>query len=131
MLFHSFASQEDRRTFGGGDFVELQYCKRNHSTTINEIVSNDRIEHWKDDSLYLCGDDMNVFYQVYGEILTGGTYANLEHGYLDCCGINYFSPAQAETIRQRLQTKQPTDYEILLHWLEQGKPYNGFYVLGV
>lgn len=131
MLFHSFASQEERRAFGGGDFVELQYCKLTHGTAIREIVSFSMIKHWEDDSLYLCGDDLNVFYEVYGEILTGGTYANLEHGYLDCCGINYFSSEQAETIRQKLQAEQPIDYELLLNWLEQEKQYNGFYVLGV
>ena len=131
MLFHSFASQEERRAFGGGDFVELQYCKLNHGTAIKEIVSLYTIENWEDDSLYLCSDDMNVFSEVYGEFLFGGTYANQECGYLDYYGINYFSPAQAETIRQRLQVEQPMDYEILLNWLEQGTQYNGFYVLGV
>lgn len=131
MLFHSFASQEDRRTFGGGDFVELQYCKLKHGTTLNEILSNETMEHWEDDSLYLYGDDLNLFADLYGDIITGGTYYNLATGPLDRYGINYFSSEQAETIRQQLQTEPSTDDKILLHWLEQEKRYNGFYVLGV
>lgn len=131
MLFHSFASQEERRAFGGGDFIEFQYCKLKHGTAINEILSNDMLEHWEDNSLYLCGDDLNFFDDIYGDIITGGTYNNLASGSLDWYGINYFSPEQAETIRQQLQMEQPVDYEPLLNWMEQEKQYNGFYVLGV
>lgn len=27
MLFHTFRAQEERRRFGGTDFMEMQYCK--------------------------------------------------------------------------------------------------------
>ena len=27
MLFHTFNTQEERRKFGGSDFIEMQYCR--------------------------------------------------------------------------------------------------------
>lgn len=131
MLFHSFGSQCERRAFGGSDFIEIQYCRLKPHTTIEEIVSTDRIEFWEDNSLYIYGDDWNVFWDAYSEIITGGTYANLESGYLDWCGINYFTSEQSASILKRIQEEKPPEYETLLRWLEAGTQYNGFYVLGL
>ena len=61
MLFHSFSSQTERREYGGSDFIELQCCKLKRGTSIKKIISVDHIEHWKTDSLYLSGDDMDNF----------------------------------------------------------------------
>lgn len=129
MLFHSFSSQQERREFGGGDFIEIQYCTLKKCTSIKEIVSV--VENWEDDSLYIYGDDWNIFCDAYGEIICGGTYNNLETGYLDGCGINYFSPRQTELIKEKINEEKPREYEVLLSWLEKGKEYNGFYVLGL
>ena len=129
MLFHSFSTQSERREFGGGDFIELQYCRLKKCTSIKEIVSV--VENWEDDSLYICGDDWNDFSDEYGEIIKGGTYNNLETGYLDPYGINYFSPQQTEAIIKQIEEAKPTDYQALLNWLKEGREYNGFYVLGV
>lgn len=131
MLFHSFATQEDRRAFGGGDFIELQYCRKRHTLPMEALVSEDRITHWQNDSLYLCGDDWDTFCAAYGDIITGGTYSNLSTGDLDWCGINYFSPLQAAAIGRMLQEKQPPEYETLLRWLDREPGCNGFYVLGL
>ena len=131
MLFHSFSSQDERRKFGGGDFLEFTFCKLDRCTAIEEIISGDALVNWSNSSLYLCGDDWNEFSDAYGEIITNGTYNNLEKGYLDWCGINYFSPEQMKQIMKQLREEKPKDYQPLLSWLEQGTQYNGFYVLGL
>ena len=133
MLFHSFVSQDERREFGGGDFLEFAFCKSDRNTPIEALVSNDAVAplYWSNSSLYLCGDDWNEFCDAYGEIVTNGTYANLEKGFLDWCGINYFSPEQMKQIMKQLREEKPKDYQPLLSWLEQGTQYNGFYVLGL
>lgn len=109
----------------------MQYCKLNRYTTIEEIVSVNIVKHWEDDSLYICGDDWNIFCTAYGEIITNGTYNNLESGYLDWCGINYFSPEQAASIIKHIKEEKPPEHQTLLSWLEKAKQYNGFYVLGL
>ena len=132
MLFHSFSSQEERRKFSNGDFLQFVFCKLDRGTAVEEIVSNRAVAPllWNHSSLYLCGDDWNEFCEAYGEIITGGTYENLEAGYLDWCGINYFSPEQMQHIIKRLREEKPKDYPLLWNWLEQGTQYNGFYLLG-
>lgn len=60
MLFYSFTSQEERKKFGGSYFIELQYCKLAQGTEIEKIVSVSSIEYWKNDSLYIYGDDDNI-----------------------------------------------------------------------
>ena len=133
MLFHSFASQDERREFGGGDFLEFAFCKLRRGTSIKKIISDHEVSslHWSNSSLFLLGDDWEEFCNAYGEIVANGTYANLETGYLDCCGINYFSPEQVQVIIDRLREEKPKDYQPLLNWLEQDTQYNGFYVLGL
>lgn len=42
-------------------------CRLKRGTEFKEIVSNKAIEHWKNDSLYICGDDMEEFYAIYEE----------------------------------------------------------------
>lgn len=98
MLFHSFQSQAERREFGGSDFIEIQYCRLPEGTSLREIVSIDAIKHWKDDSLYISGDDMDLFYQSYGDIITGGVYNNEDRGPMDLFGINFYSREQTNEI---------------------------------
>ena len=129
-LFHRFASQEERKHFGGGDFIELQYCRVEQGTEIEKLVSVDAIQHWRNDSLYICGDDMDTFYSHYGEIITDGIYNNKKSGPVDMFGINYFSPEKTRSIMEQVQKARPLDYMILLRWLKEVKQYNGFYVLG-
>ena len=131
LLFHVFSSQLERKDFGGSDFIEIQYCRLPQGSSIREIVSVDAIEHWKNDSLYVSGDDMNAFYQHYGHVFTGGVYNNELSGPMDLLGINFYAHQQAALILNRIQTEMPPDYRILQHWLQEGKQYIGFYILGV
>ncbi len=131
MLFHRFFEQQERRERFGGDCLEFQHCKLPRDSDLSTIVSVDSLKHWQDDSLYLSGDDWNEFCEHYGDIITGGTYANGQKGYLDLCGVNYFSPEQMAEIIRRLEEEQPLDCRSLLLWLKEGIDCNGFYVLGV
>ena len=118
MLFHSFRSQAERRAFGGSDFIEIQYCRLPEGTSLREIVSIDAIKHWKDDSLYISGDDMDLFYQSYGDIITGGVYNNGDRGPMDLFGINFYSREQTNEIIERLAEEKPPGYQILCRWLQ-------------
>lgn len=131
MLFHTFFSQNERRRFGGSDFIELQYCRLKRGTEIRKIVSVNSIDNWKDDSLYISGNDVDVFLSSYGEIFNGGIYNNGKCGFVDLCGINYYSKEQTAFMIEVLKDKKPMDFQILLQWLENSHVYNGFYVLGV
>lgn len=130
MLFHTFSSQEERREFGGSCFIELQYCRLAQGAEIEEIVSVGSIEHWKNDSLYIDGDDDNKFVSNYGKIFTGGIYNNRETGMVDVLGINYYSRELTHLIIARVMEMKPLDDQILLKWLEKATEYIGFYVLG-
>lgn len=131
MLFHTFVSQNERRKFGGSDFMELQLCKLNRGTEFGKIVSNEAIKHWKNDSLYIYGDNMEEFYAVYGEIFRDGYYGNGERGMVDCCGINYYTWEQTIAITEKLKKEKPKDFQVLLDWLADAEAYNGMYLLGV
>ena len=131
MLFHSFHSQAERRKFGGSDFVEIQYCRFPKGTSLREVVSIDAIKLWKDDSLYIFGDDLDLFYQNYGDIITGGVYNNGERGPMDLYGINFYSREQTSEIMERLAEEKPPEHQILCRWLQAGEQHLGFYLLGV
>ena len=130
-MFHTFSSQEERSKFGGSYFIELQYCKFNPGTEIRKIISVDAIEHWKNDSLYIHGNDDNKFVSHYGKIFTGGIYNNGKSGMVDVYGINYYSCEQTKLILDRLKEMKPLNYRMLLSWLEKVKENNGFYILGL
>lgn len=131
MLFRTFSSQEERREFGGTCFIELQYCRLPQGTGIKQIVSVDAIGFWKNDSLYIYGDDENEFVSRYGKIFAGGTYNNLECGPVDTCGINFYSREQTLQILEKVNEMKPLDYQTLLGWLEKAKTGIGFYILGL
>lgn len=128
-MFYRFRNQDERRAFGGGDFCELQFCRRPAGTPIKQIV--DKVEFWRDDSLYIPGDDMELFDREYGGIFTGGTYNNLQTGPWDEYGINYYDPALTEKIIADILEKKPAEHETLLKWLYEARGCNGFYLLGV
>ena len=131
MLFYKFVSQEERRAFGGSDFIELQYCRLPHGSNLRSIISVDAISHWKLDSLYVSGDDMDVFFSNYHMIFDHGIYNNGKSGVIDVIGLNYYSPESTALIVERVKEKHPLDYEPLLQWLDDVKNFNRFYVLGV
>lgn len=131
MLFQTFLSQEERRGFGGSYFIEMQYCRLPQGTEIERIVSVDTVVHWKNDSLYIYGDDDSAFVSLYGEIFAGGTYSNLACGGVDLCGINYYSLEQTKRILERVKAAESLSDPVLISWLERSKAYNGFYILGL
>ncbi len=128
-MFYHFDSQEERRMAGGSAFIEMQFCKKPYGTKIEEIVSVDNIDHWRDDSLYIA--DESTFFIEYGRVFDGGVYHNLESGPVDVYGINYYAPSEVEEIIGRLLADDPEPDEMLLSWLEEAIEYNGFYILGL
>ena len=131
MLFHSFNNQEERRAFGGSEFLELQFCQLERGIKIKSIVSTKKIEHWNSASLYVHGDDFDAFYEHYKDVFKNGTYNNLKSGNVDFFGINYYSPEQVDEMINVIKEKQPKDYQVVLDWLNNAKVYNGVYILGV
>ncbi len=129
MLFYTFSSQAERKAFGGGNFIEFQYCGLSPGTPLKEIIAVDSIQHWLDDSLYVY--DENRFYDRYSHIFDCGTYNNLQSGVVDIYGINYYSPRTVDAIIEKLEHTKPDDYKTLLLWLEKAKDFNGIYILGL
>lgn len=130
MLFHIFSNQEERRKFGGTDFFEIQFCRMLRAAGIKTITAVDSIRHWRNDSLYVSGDD-DVFWREYHKIFDCGIYNNLKSGPVDLCGINYYGPRHIAPILAKLLEAKPADHERLIEWLNTAKQYNGFYILGV
>lgn len=130
-MFYRFWDQAERQDFGGGDFLELQYCKLPAGTELKRIVAVDSIVHWLEESLYIDGDETGPFFREYGDIFDGGVYANLKTGPLDWCGINYYDPALTERIIAAILEKKPPESTKVLLWLYEARNYNGFYILGV
>ena len=129
MIFHTFATQDERREYNGSAYMEIQPCLLPEGTEIEKIVAVDSIKHWKDDSLYI--SDENEFYMHYSSVFTGGIYNNLQNGVVDIYGINYYPPETLDGIIDAIKTVKPLDYQPLLKWLEQNKNHNGIYILGI
>lgn len=134
-LPHIFLSQEEREKIDGTLFIEFQYCKMKPGTGIQDLVPEDGIDCWLDDSLYLYIDDIDIFIEEYADIFHCGIYYNdnnhkLERG-LELYGDNYYSPDQLETIMTEILESKAADYEILIDWLKKAKNHNGFYIMGI
>lgn len=127
-MFRSFSSQSERRAFGGSCFMEFQYCRLPQKTSRDRIV--DSMDHWKLDSLYLHGDDMGTFWELYRHIFTGGYYGNGKSGVVDMWGINYYTPEQTQQILAQLKQENLPESQRLIDWLEKAD-CNGFYLCGV
>lgn len=131
MLFHTFHSQEERRSFGGSAFIEIQFCKVKPETKIKKLVDIRSINNWQTDSIYVYADDIEVFDKEYSNIFNCGIYNNLKSGLVDLFGINYYSSDMIEIIIAKILNNKPTDYEILVEWLNIARLFNGFYILGI
>lgn len=131
MLFRTFKNQKQRSKSGGSAFIEIQFCTMPVESAIEELVEVDNIENWKNDSLYVYIDDDSIFYDEYSHIFDCGTYNNLKTGRVDLHGINYYAPTFTDSIIKKINNEKPTDYEILIEWLNKSKSYNGFYILGL
>lgn len=130
-MFHTFCSQEERKNFGGSDFLEMQFCRMPPNTEIERMVAADRIKHWCQDSLYISGDDAGVFFQEYDGIFDCGICSNSETGAIAPYGINYYRADLMDAIIAKILKKRPADYETLTAWLYTAKTHHGFYILGV
>lgn len=119
-MFHIFSSQEERRNFGGSAFIEMQFCDLPIGTRENKLVTVSSITHWKNDSVYIYVEDIEVFYQEYNPIFDCDIY-----------GINYYAPSTIDTLITKLNTNRPSNYEQLVAWLNEAKHHNGFYILGI
>ena len=128
-MFYTFVSREERGIFGGGNFIEFQYCRLSPGTPLKEIIAVDSIQHWLNDSMYV--HDENQFYNRYGRIFDCGIYNNFKSGAVDIYGINYYSPGTIDAIVEKLENTKPDDYKTLLIWLEKAKAFNGIYILGL
>ncbi len=131
MLFHSFNSPEERRAFGGSAFMEIQFCDMPLQAPLKRIVSLNHIRHWRNDSLYVHADDMEIFYQEYSRIFDSGVFSNLKTGTIDLFGLNYYSPALIESVIEKLDREEPRDYKELMAWLVKSRAHNGVYILGI
>ena len=129
MLFHVFASQQERRNYGGSAFVEIQFCRLPSGTGARKLVATGSISHWQDDSLYV--DDVDLFDREYGHIFGGGMYNDRISGRADLLGINYYAPALIDGIIEKIRRDRPVEYTVLENWLLRAKTYNGFYILGI
>ena len=131
LLFYSFSSQTERRESGGSNFIEFQCCKLKRGTSIKKIISVDHIEHWKNNSLYLSGDNMEEFLLLYSDIFNKAIYNNRKSGAVDLFGINSCPPELEKAIVKRLRERNSEDDRILTDWLMTADEHNGLYILGV
>ena len=128
-MFLSFSSQEERRAYGGSDFVEIQFCTLPVGTKPADAVRLKNLRSWEDSSLYVADD--HAFFEEYQAVFTGGYYANGEKGTMDLTGVNYYPAAMLEGIIAKVRALAPKDWETLAAWLEKAKEYNGFYIFGL
>ena len=111
--------------------MEMQYCKLPLDLLQKKRISVPKIEHWKNDSLYISGDDVDAFLVYYGQIITNGLLGNGKIGPIDPFGINFYAREQVDPMMKRIKDERPPDCDILLGWFEAGATYGGFYLLGI
>ena len=129
MLFHTFPNQDERRSYGGSAFIEMQFCRLPADADLHTLTAVGSIRHWQDDSLYI--DDENRFYEAYSRIFDCGFYTNQMSGTVDVYGINYYPPSCTDSLIERIRSLRPDGHEELLAWLEKARAHNGFYILGI
>lgn len=130
MLFHTFSTQEERRRFGGSDFIELQYCRLERGTSFRKLTSACRT-HWEDDSLYVPAQRMDELLAAYSDVLGEALYPNKKSGPVYPFGPNYYPPERVPAMLCRLRERNSEDDRTLAKWLQKAAEHNGFYVLGV
>ena len=126
-MFLRFASQDDRKKYGGSCFIEMQFCFLPASASSKRILNSH--DYWRDDSLYIHGD--SPFYTEYKDVFGKGLYHNMSEGSFDPYGITYYKADLIDGIIRRALELKPEEHELLIEWLEEAKKYNGFYILGI
>ena len=126
-----FYTYEEILNIKTSSFLELQYCKSKKGSSIIKIVSVNRIEHKKIDSLYVLFTDITSFQKYYEQVFNCGIYNNLKSGYLDIFGINYYKKALINNLITEIEKNKLPDYETICDWLKKSLEYNGVYILGI
>lgn len=130
MLFRPY--REGQSSF----YLEFQYCDYSKESPVKGgIVSVANIIFRRCDSLYVHGDDMFDFYDLYKTIFCNGFYNNGKRGVVDMWGINFYPPEEAslvvKRVRELVHERGSDDDRTLLKWLESVEQHNGFYILGI
>lgn len=128
---YMFINNDKRINIGGSAFIEFQYCKLNFYPNMDNILNEDSIGFWKDDSLYITIDDIDEFISNYGSVFNWGIYNDLKSGIDDIYGINYYSLEKVRKTIEIIKKKKPLNYLVLSKWLNDAFSYNGFYIIGI
>lgn len=128
-LLLQFRSQEERQAYTDACCMEMQVCKYPRGTALREIMDFDRMDFWKNDSLYIC--DIAEFVRVYGNYTVHGIYDNGERGAVDVYGPNYYPPETVTQMIEQIAADKPAEYETMLRFLQEAETQNGFYILGI
>lgn len=110
-------------------YIAFQFNDKNKP--INKLFDFKKKDFWKEDSILLPINNMNIFFDNYGEFLEP---TNSPDGSGRFCyyGINFYTKQQTEDMLIKIKNKKPKDYEMLCPWLEQAyKEHNGFFILGI
>lgn len=122
-MFVIFDNQELRREKYGSAFLELSYCKLEKNVSIKRKLKTKNLPNWQNDSLYIYIDDLDEFYREYHKVF--------DISEDDLYGVKYFSTENTDAIILRLNTEKPTEYEVVVKWLDFARKNNGFYILGI
>lgn len=127
MFINDLQRRETKKLY----FIEFQYCNRNFISDSNGKIKLNKDEHWRDDSLYLDIDDIDIFIFNYGDIFNWGLYTNEKSGLDDIYFVNYYSIEEVNKIMNIIDIKKPNSYSILLNWLNKAKEFKGIYIIGI
>ena len=128
-LLLKFRSQEERRAYTDACCMEMQVCKYPRGTALREIMDFDRMDFWKNDSLYIC--EIAEFVRIYGDYTVQGIYGSGARGAVDVYGLNYYPPETVTQMIEQIAADKPAEYETMLRFLREAEQQNGFYILGV
>ena len=118
-----FLPFEERR----GDTYELQYCREKKSED-KLFVS---LQFWKEDSLYIDSDDVEIFDEFYYKYFEKCQSPD-KSGNFSPYGPNYYDKVRMEEILEEVKKDAPPEGNALIYWLSH-KPIDceGFYFLGI
>lgn len=122
-MFMKFDNQETRRKEYGSAFLELSYCKLDNKVSTKKKLKIKNLPNWQNDSLYVYVDDLESFYSTYNKVF-GIIFDDL------FC-VKYYSTKEVSKIIERLNSEKPTEFQILVNWLDFAMNNNGFYILGI
>ena len=126
-----FKNFKEKNAYNSTAFMEIQFCKLSDSSSIKKKTAERYIKHFASDSLYIHHNDIDKFIEEYGEIFISGKYAKQKTGFIDPYGVTYFPKGQIKDYIHSILISKPTDYEIMIEWLNEALKYDGIYILGL